>query len=94
VRHVRLDEMSRSQGRAQGQFAGEDTGTDDACELARVVAGVRGVGAAHAQEIEHRGLGLEDGAAAQGADFDGRHGDGDLEVSAKTGIVSLAQMFI
>lgn len=62
--HVGPDEMTGSQGGAEGQFAGEDAGADDACELARVVAGVCRVRAAHAQHIEHCGLWLEDGAAA------------------------------
>jgi hypothetical protein len=31
-------------------------------------------------------LGLEDGSAADGADFDGGHGDGDLEVSFQAGM--------
>jgi len=39
--------------------------------------------AAYAEEVEHGCLGLENGAAANGADLDGRHGDGDLEVSVE-----------
>jgi hypothetical protein len=39
------------------------------------------VGAAHAEKVEHGGLGLEDCAAADGTDFDGGHRDGDVEVA-------------
>jgi hypothetical protein len=38
-----------------------------------------------AEEVEHGGLGLEDGTATNGADFDGRHGHGDLEVAIYAG---------
>jgi len=41
--------------------------------------------AAHAKEVEHGGLGREEGTAADGADFDAGHGDGDLEVAVVTG---------
>lgn len=85
VRHVCLDEVARSEGRAQRQLAGQHGGGDDAGEEACVLAGCDGVGAAHAEHVEHGGLGLEDGAAAQGADFDGGHGDGDLEGAAEAG---------
>ena len=43
--------------------------------------------AAHAEHVEHGCLGLEDSAAADGADFDGGHGDGDLKVSFQAGVV-------
>ena len=36
---------------------------------------------AHAEHFEHGCLRLEDGAAADSANFDGGHGDGNLEVS-------------
>jgi hypothetical protein len=61
--------------------ASEDTCSDDLCKLLGVGAGGSGVGAAAAQEVEHGCLGFEDGSAADGADFDGGHGHGDLEVS-------------
>lgn len=75
--------MTGREGGAEGKFTRQDTSSNNAGELARVVAGVGGVGAAHAEEVEHCCLGLEDGAAAEGADFDGGHGDGDLEVTAE-----------
>lgn len=77
--HVRLHQVSGREGRAERQFARQDAGGDDARELARVVARLAGVGAAHAEQVEHGGLGLEDGAAAYGADFDARHRDGDVQ---------------
>lgn len=83
MRHVGSDEMAGGQGRAEGEFAGEDAGGDDLGELAGVVAGRGGVRAADAEHVEHGGLGLEDGAAADGADFDAGHGDGDLEVAVE-----------
>jgi hypothetical protein len=65
--------------------ASQNTRSDDAGKEARVVAWRSGMGATDAEEVEHGGLGLEDGAAANGADFDGRHGNGDLEVAIYAG---------
>lgn len=73
--------MPRTQRAIQTQFTGQHTRRNDARELARVVAWGFRVGAADAEEIEHGGLGLEDCAAADGADFDAGHGDGDLEIA-------------
>lgn len=70
VGHVRLDEVAGGEGRAERKFAGEDACGDDLGELLGVLAGSGGVGAAHAEEVEHGCLGLEDRAAANGADFD------------------------
>ena len=84
VRHMRFDQMARSEGGAEAQFAGEHGSAHDAGEFAGVFTGGGGVGAAHAEEVKHAGLGFEDGAAADGADFDGGHGDGDLEVAVVT----------
>ena len=83
--HMRLDEVTGGEGRAQREFTGEDACGDDLGELLGVFAGGGGVSAAHTEEVEHGCLGLEDGAAADGADFDGRHGDGDLKVSLEAG---------
>lgn len=44
--------------------------------------------AAHAKEVEHCGLRLEDRTAAYGADFYAGHRNGDLEVAVDTKIVS------
>jgi len=86
VAHVRLDEVAGGQGGAEGQLAREDTGGDDTGKLAGVLARRGGVGPADAEKVEHGGLGFEDGAAADGADFDAGHGDGDLEVAFETGV--------
>lgn len=70
VRHVGLDEVACAEGAVEREFSCEDAGANDAGELARVVAGCFLVGAAHAEEVKHGGLRLEDCAAANGADFD------------------------
>jgi hypothetical protein len=43
------------------------------------------VWSADTKEIEHCRLGFENCAAADGADFDAGHADGDLEVAVETG---------
>jgi hypothetical protein len=80
VGHVRPDEVAGGEG-----ACGDDLG-----ELLGVLTRSGGVGAAHAEEVKHGCLGLEDGAAADGADFDRRHGDGNLEVSFEAGVGLLA----
>ena len=70
MRHVRLHQVSRSKSRAKRQLTGEDAGGDDFGELTRVRARFGHVCATHAEEVEHGCLGLENGAAADGADFD------------------------
>lgn len=71
--HMRLDEMARREGRAEGEFTREDGGADDASELLGVGTGARGMWASYAEEVEHRGLGFEDSASADGADFNAGH---------------------
>ena len=80
MRHMGLDQMARSQGAAKTQLTRQHAGGNDASELTSVVARVSGVSAFDTEEIEHGLLGFEDGAAADGADFDAGHGDADLEV--------------
>lgn len=58
MRHVGLDEMASREGGTEAQLAGQDGGAHDAGELAGVVARGGGVGAAHAEEVEHAGLGF------------------------------------
>jgi hypothetical protein len=65
-----LYKVTSTQGTIETKFASEDARGNDARKLARVVAGRGGVCAANAEEVEHGGLGLEDSAAADGADFD------------------------
>jgi hypothetical protein len=81
VRHVCLDEMAGGQGTIETEFAGQGGGGDDACELAGVGARAGWVWAFDAEEVEHGHLRFQDGAAANGADFDARHGDADLEIA-------------
>lgn len=81
--HMGLDEVTGGKGRAEGELAREDGGGDNACERAGVLAGVGEVGPTHAEQVEHRTLGVQDGAAAESADFDGWHRDGDLKGAAE-----------
>lgn len=83
VRHVCFDKMAGGQSAAETEFAGEGGGGDDACELAGVGAGAGRVRAFDAEQVEHGHLRFEDGAAADGADFDARHGNADLEVAVQ-----------
>lgn len=85
VRHVRLHEMSCAERAVERKLARQDTGGDDAGQLARVVARCLLVSAAHTEEVEHSGLWLENCAATDCADFDRGHGDRDLEVAIDTG---------
>lgn len=81
MRHMRLNQMSRLQRGIQTQLSRQHTRRDNPREFPRVVARVRGMRATDAEEVEHSGLGLEDRAAAYGADFYGGHCDGDVEVA-------------
>ena len=74
------NQMACCQCATETELAGKYACGDDARELPAVVTGVRGVGAFDAEEFEHGRLCFEDGATADGADFDGGHGDGYLEV--------------
>lgn len=79
-----LHQMTCRQCTTQREFTGKNTSSNDASEFACVVARVCGMRAADTKHIKTCGLGLENGAAAEGADFNGRHGDADLKVAAKT----------
>jgi hypothetical protein len=70
MRHMCLNKMARTQSAVERQFTCKHTRSNNTGELARVVAWSGGVCAAHAEEVEHGGLGLKDGATAYGADFD------------------------
>ena len=82
--HVSFDQVSGSKCGTETQFAGEHGRSHDTGQATRVLAGIGGVGATDAKHVEHAGLCLEDGAAADGADFDGGHRDGNLEVTVVT----------
>ena len=88
MRHMAFDKMTGSESSTEGEFTGKNTSSDDAGEFAGVVTWVCWVRAADAKHIEHGGLGLENGSATNSTNFNGRHGDGDLEVAAETGGVS------
>lgn len=79
--HVCFHQVTSGQGRAQREFTSEGSRTDDTGETTGVVTGVSGVRATDTKEVEHSRLRLEDGAAAEGADFKRRHGDADLQVA-------------
>lgn len=72
--HMRLHQMPSSQRAAQTELTCEHGGSNDPGKLPCVVARVRWVGAFDAEDVEHGGLGFENGAAADGANFDARHG--------------------
>ena len=78
---MRLDKMTSAKSAVERQLSSENTGTDDAGKLACVITRGLLVRAAYAKEVKHGGLGLKDGTAANSADLDGGHGDGDLEVA-------------
>ena len=71
--HVCADKMASSQSTAKTEFSGKDTGSYDASQLASIVARIRRVCASYTKEIETGALGLEDGATANGADFNAWH---------------------
>jgi hypothetical protein len=70
MRHMGLDKVARTQGTVQTKFTSEDTRSDYARKLARIIAWRRGMSATNTEEVEHGGLGLEDSAATDCADFD------------------------
>lgn len=53
--------------------------------MTSVVARMGWVCSSDAEEVEAGALRFEDGAAAYGADFDGGHGYGDLQVAVGAG---------
>jgi len=77
--------MARGERAAEGQLGGKHSCSDDARQLAGVVTGRSHVGAADAEDVEKGRLRLEDGAATDGTDFDGGHGDRDVQVAVDAG---------
>jgi hypothetical protein len=69
MRHVGTDQMTSRQGAAERQLAGQNGGSHDAGQASGVLAWAGRVRATDAKHVEHGGLGLEDGAAAEGADL-------------------------
>ena len=81
--HMGLDQVAGGKGTAERQLAGQDTSSDNAGKTPGVLTRVGRMRTADAEHVEHGRLGLEDGATAKGTDFNGRHRDGDLEVSTE-----------
>ena len=80
------NQVARREGGRQGNLASHDGGGKDASELPGVVARVC-ARALDSQHLEARGLGSKTGAAAHGADLQGRHGDRDVQVLAIVDLV-------
>ena len=76
--HVSADKVAGCQGGAETELTGKDGGGHDACETAGVVSWVGWVCTTDSEQVEHGSLSLEDGAAADGTDFYGWHGDADV----------------
>lgn len=75
MRHMRPDQMARRECRAKRDFARKHGRANDARQLPRIRARLGGMRAAHAEHVQRRGLGVEDCAAAERADFEGGHCD-------------------
>ena len=67
--------MSSSQRAAKAEFASENTGGDNACELASIVTGVRGMRSSNAKEVKTGRLRLQHCSTAYCANFNARHRD-------------------
>lgn len=80
--HVRLDQVAGSEGRHERELARHDGCANDTGETLSVGARGGSVGAGDTEHFEHGALGGEDGASADGADFDGRHCAGHQQVLA------------
>ena len=68
------DKVTGCEGADEGEFASHNGGGDDAGELLSVLARVSLVCALHAEHLQNGLLRCEDGTAADGADFNTRHG--------------------
>ena len=85
VCHMSSDEVASSKGCAERQLTSKNTSSNDTCELTSVVTGACGVSSTDAEQVEHGGLRLENCTTTDSTNFDTRHRDRDLEVTAKTG---------
>lgn len=87
--HVRPDKMTGGKGTTKTDFAGKDASSHNSSEFPGIIAGIRWVGPADAEEVEHSALGFQDGPASDRADFNRRHRDTDLKVViATTGLAT------
>jgi len=71
--HMSPYKMAGSLRTTQRKLASQSRGGNDARQPPCVVTWVGGVRAANTKHLEHGGLGFQDGSAAEGADFEGRH---------------------
>jgi hypothetical protein len=78
------DKMPGRERAAQREFSGQDRSSNDACELACVIARIGWMRSAHTEEVEHCGLRLEDCAATNRTYFDRGHRNGYLKISTET----------
>jgi hypothetical protein len=83
--HVRLDQMASRQRAHQTQLSRHDARSDYPRQPSSVVTRRLWVRARDAEHLETGVLGREERSAADGADFDGGHGDGDEEVLSVVG---------
>ena len=83
VLHMRLDQVASSKSRAKRKLTGQDSRRDDAGQPPGVFAGASRVRTTDTQHVEHGCLRLENRTAAQGANFERRHRDGDLQGSTE-----------
>lgn len=82
MRHVRAHEVARRQRGDERQLARHDRRRDYARQLLCVLAGVRRVRAADAEQVEHSALRLEDCPAADRPDLNAGHRDRHQQVLA------------
>jgi hypothetical protein len=73
VLHVGPDEMTRRQCAAEGKLSCQRCRSHDTGQPASIVTRVGGVGAANTKHIKHGTLWLENGAATECANLEGRH---------------------
>ena len=80
--HVRLNEMSGSQGGHEREFAGHDGGADDSSQTLSIGSRVCRVSTSDSKDLKHGALRRKDGATTDRTNLDGWHGDSDQEVFA------------
>jgi len=78
--HVRLNKMPGGKCGVQTQLARQHSCGNDSCQLPCVISGGLDIRTAHTKEVEHGGLGFQDGPTTYCTNFDAGHADGNLEV--------------
>lgn len=84
MRHVCFNKMSSCESSAQTELTGQDTSSNNASQLTCVFTGIGWMGSPDTEHLEHGRLSLEYSTASNSADFNRRHGHGDMKVSIKT----------